>query len=55
MVAPSLPCLVEVTGSLQTLGTLRWSPLATPKPNSYAGHGDTGFLLQAIHGSQILI
>lgn len=30
VVAPSLLCLVELSGSLNTLGTLRWFPLATP-------------------------
>ena len=49
MVAPSLLCLVEESGSLHTLGTLRWFPLATPKPDSHAGHGDTGFFLQAVY------
>ena len=49
MAAPSLLCLVEVSGSLHTLGTLRWSPLATHKRDSHAGHGDTGFFLQAIY------
>ena len=49
MAASSLLCPVEVSGSLHTLGTLRWSPLATPKRDSHAGHGNTRFFPQAVY------
>lgn len=49
MVAPSLLCLIAASGSLKTLGTLRQFPLATPKPDSHAGHGDTRRFLQAVY------
>lgn len=57
ILAPSMLILVKVSGSSQTLGILRLSPLAIPKPDSCAGHGDTGLFLQdtTVHGSQILI
>lgn len=47
-----LLCLVELSGSLHTLGTLRWFPLATPKPDSMQVMATLGsFSRLSIHGS----